>query len=197
MSGALLDLGDQHQRCRFCHGTHRIENGRAVGCPHNPPDDVGGQWCQDNHGTCDRYRCRQHLWPQDERPGRPHKVGARPPITLRRDDGPRCTLHQIRLKPDGMTTDAIGETLHVVGERVSQLEFRGRLKMEAVRAVNDALEKLMPNMPEGSSIRGTFAHNEHALPGQHFVTVVLDVDEKAVKKLAKVAANGVVRRRVK
>ena len=93
---------------------------------------------------------------------------------------------EIREHPDGMTADEVGERMassagKVVGERVLQLENRGSLKMRAVDHVVAILEATRETMPNGTELELVMAHNDHALPNQHFVTVAIRVREQTAK----------------
>lgn len=68
---------------------------------------------------CPRTACPEHLWAQEEIPGRPHNVqdgelprgraeaGARPPVRLRVIPQ-SCTWDVVKANPDGMTADEVG-----------------------------------------------------------------------------------------
>jgi hypothetical protein len=171
-------------------------DGRHIGHATDPPVVCGGEECAGLPRPCPRTACRFHLWPQDERAGRPHRPGSRPPVKLR-TEGPSCMFDVLREAPDGLTTDEIGETFGVVGERISQMEHRAALKMEGIRRVFAGVETMQSALPPGIAIEGAFAHNDHALPNQHFVTVVLKVTPKDDKRRADASSRAGVRVRRK
>ena len=150
-----------------------------------PPQEKGGAECAAINRPCDRYRCQYHLWPQTERPGRPHTQGARPPVIFIRSKS-SCALDEARANQDGMSVKKIGKlTGDVCGERVRQIEQRGSLKMLAVSKVLEAIEDVRPELPKGSKIVAAFPHNEHHLPNQHFITVIVEVKSQAVQPLVR------------
>ena len=101
---------------------------------------------------------------------------------------------EIATNPDGLTADDVGEAFGIVGERVRQLEHRGALKWEAVMFVKSAMEELRARMPQGAVIDNVMAHNDHQLPNQHFVTVVVTVDPKQDKRERKAFSGVMVRK---
>ena len=168
-----------------------LDDGQPIDRDTLPPKGCAGDLIAVR--PCPRYQCRYHLHPQDERPGRPHSAGARPPVTLRRE-GPSCMYDEIATNPDGLTADDVGEAFGIVGERVRQLEHRGALKWEAVMFVKSAMEELRSRMPQGAVIDHVMAHNDHQLPNQHFVTVVVTVDPKQDKRERKAFSGVMVRK---
>jgi hypothetical protein len=115
-------------------------------------------------------------------------------VTLRRE-GPSCMYDEIAAQPDGLTSDDVGAAFGVVGERVRQLEHRGALKWEAIAFLTGWLEQAREKMPQGTSIAGVLSHNDHELPGQHFVTITIGVDPKADKRERKAFSGVMVRKR--
>lgn len=91
----------------------------------------------------------------------------------------------LRESPDGMTTDDIGKTMHVVGERISQMEHRAALKMEGVRRVLAGVEAMQAELPSGITIETALPHNEHSMPNHHFITLVLKVTPAEDKRRVK------------
>jgi hypothetical protein len=163
--------------------TLTLDDGNPIDHAVHPPLACKGDIEQQR--PCPRTACRYHLWADDERPGRPHSPGARPPVRLR-VIGSSCMWDEIREHPDGMTADEVGERMassagKVVGERVLQLENRGSLKMRAVDHVVAILEATRETMPNGTELELVMAHNDHALPNQHFVTVAIRVREQTAK----------------
>jgi hypothetical protein len=160
-----------------------LADGKPIDYLTAPPKECGGEECAAMPRPCNRYQCRHHLWVQDERPGRPHSPGARPPTLVRISDGPSCAIDVAREHPDGMTADEVGALLDAtsVGERVLQIENRGSLKMRAVNHVCAILDTARAGMPDGTEIEMAFPHNDHHLAGQHFVTVVIRVKEQTAK----------------
>ena len=160
-------------------------DGRAIDYAVQSPPNCRGDLIAE--AVCPRTACRFHLWQQDERPGRPHSAGARPPVRLRVVNGDQrppesCMWRVIDANPDGMTADEVGTVISgVVGERALQLENRAMLKLKAVNHVCAVLEAAREGMPNGAEIEIVMSHNDHHLPNQHFVTVAIRVKEQTAK----------------
>lgn len=165
--------------------TLELADGRPIDYAVQPPPNCRGDMVDD--AICPRTACRYHLWQQDERPGRPHSPGARPPVKLRVVNGDQrppesCMWREVKAHPEGMTADEVGLTLSgVVGERVLQVENRGLLKMKAIDHVCAVLEDGLAGMPRGTEVELVMPHNDHALPHQCFVTVAIRVREQTAK----------------
>ena len=158
--------------------TLQLADGRPIDFAVQPPRGCRGDLVTTR--PCARTACRFHLWPQDERPGRPHSPGARPPVKLR-TLGPSCMWDQVRANEEGMTADDVGEAFGVVGERMLQVENRALLKLKAIDHVCAVLEAARTTMPVGTELELVMAHNDHQLPNQHFVTVAIRVREQTAK----------------
>ena len=171
-----------------------LEDGQPIDHATQPPKGCQGDLEQMR--PCPRTACRYHLWPQDERPGRPHSPGARPPVTLRRE-GPSCMFDEIKTQPDGLTADDVGEAFGTCGERIRQVEHRGALKWEGVEFLKTVLEAARERMPPGTAIEHVLPHNDHQLPNQHFVTVVLRVDAKQDTRVRPAFSGVMVRKKRK
>lgn len=162
-----------------------LDDGRPIDFAVQPPQGCKGDLVAD--AICPRTACRYHLWQQDERPGRPHSPGARPPVKLRVINGDQrppesCMWRVVAANAEGMTADAVGETLSgVVGERALQVEQRGLLKMKAIDHVCALLDAGRADMPRGTELELVMPHNDHLLPHQCFVTVVVRVKEQTAK----------------
>lgn len=138
-----------------------------------PPPIRGGEECAKIARPCNRYACEFHLWPQDERPGRPHSLGARPPVQLKVLQH-SCMYDVIRDgNPDGLTADEVGSHFGVVGERILQVENRAILKRKAVERVWSVVETLRGELSD-AQIVSVEPHNENRLPHHHFVTIKLE-----------------------
>lgn len=173
-----LPIGDLPPEVK-AQATLPLADGRPIDYAVQPPPGCKGDLVPDT--ICPRTACRYHLWQQDERPGRPHSPGARPPVKLR-VIAESCMWRQISANPEGMTADEVGRVISgTVGERVLQLENRALLKMKAIDHVCAVLEEGLASMPNGTAVELVMPHNDHALPHQVFVTVAIRVKEQTAK----------------
>lgn len=178
-------LGHDISTAHKAQSTLQLQDGRPIDYAVQPPPNCRGDLVEES--VCPRTACRYHLWQQDERPGRPHSPGARPPVKLRTINGDQrppesCMWRTIAAEPEGMTADQVGEILSgVVGERVLQVENRGLLKLKAIDHVCAILEMGRGAMPIGTELDLVMPHNDHALPNQCFVTVSIRVKEQTAK----------------
>ena len=123
---------------------------------------------------CPRLRCRNHLWANDERPGRP-VAGKRPNKTVtHRDES--CVRDVVAKNPDGLSNRRIGKLLGVDIRRVEQLIARGTLKREIGEVLLDAEDHIRERLPPGTNV-GAVLHPGGDDPATVLVTFVVVVDK--------------------
>ena len=121
---------------------------------------------------CDRYSCRQHLWPDTERQGRQHH-GVAPPPKLRR--GPEsCALDVVDRNPDGISTELVAQLMGhgMTAERARQVEARAMRKLEIAKIVGDAIEGV--ELPKHARLRVLYPATTDT--GSVSLRIVIDVD---------------------
>lgn len=130
---------------------------------------------------CNRYSCRHHMWPETERAGRPH-YGRRPPPKLFRE-GESCVLDIVATNPDGMELKSIAGHMHVVRERVRQIEERALSKVRVANAVLDMLEPIRQALSE-QGIRLDVEYPQSSDVGAVQVLLIIGVDQhrRALKR---------------
>lgn len=121
------------------------------------------------------------MWPQTERAGRPHG-GRRPPVTLQRR-GESCLLDIVEQHRDGMDLGQIAGHMHVVRERVRQLEERALAKVKITNAVLEMLEPIRRALAaEGVRLEVAYPASNDVGAVQVLLIIGVDKYSRALKK---------------
>lgn len=175
--------------------------------PYAPPPTRAG--CAGIARPCNRYACKHHLWPEDERAGRPWH-GA-PPTTLVPKPS-SCALDVAegaaeRAEQDdgnGVAMDyaEIGTQLAVTRRRAQQIGDRALVKVGLGQLLEQAVEDLHTMLVERAppALRGKFrldmAYPAQTESGTMLVTLVFAIDAEATAPPAPTRHVGVqIRRR--
>ena len=137
-----------------------------------PPDTRAE--CASIPRPCDRYSCRQHLWPDTERQGRQHH-GVAPAAKLK-PVAESCALDVVEKHPDGLGHEFIAKLMGhgMTAERARQVEARAMRKMAIAAKVSEWIEEKRAELPPYARIAVNYPASNDT--GSVSLRVVIDVD---------------------